>query len=87
MRPRTVLAIGATGSVGVPVVAEALRQGYRVRALIQDSGRAGRRALGAESVVGDLPRSGTLVAAVDGVDAVVFTHGSHGGPGQAPAMR
>ncbi|WP_338703897.1 NAD(P)H-binding protein [Streptomyces sp. Q6] len=34
-------------------------------------------------VAGDLTDAGSLGAAVEGVDAVVFTHGSHGGPGQA----
>ncbi len=33
----------------------------------------------AEVVVGDLTRPDTLAAAVAGVDAVVFTHGSDGG--------
>lgn len=34
---------------------------------------------GAEIVVGDLTVAGTLAEAVEGVDGVVFTHGSHGG--------
>jgi uncharacterized protein YbjT (DUF2867 family) len=37
-------------------------------------------------VVGDVTRSDTLTAAVDGVDAIVFTHGSDGG-GKAGAER
>lgn len=32
--PQTVLVVGATGSIGRLVVAEALREGYSVRALV-----------------------------------------------------
>ncbi|MFV0461774.1 MAG: SDR family oxidoreductase [Nostocoides sp.] len=71
-----VLIVGATGSVGRLAVAEALRQGYAVRALVRDPARAGSLPDAAELVVGDLTRSGTLDAAVRGVDAIVFTHGS-----------
>ncbi len=39
-RPRTVLVVGATGSIGRLVVAEAVRQGYTTRALVRDPGRA-----------------------------------------------
>ncbi|MFF1634200.1 SDR family oxidoreductase [Leifsonia sp. NPDC058248] len=78
-RPRTVLVVGATGSIGRLVVAEAIRQGYTTRALVRDAAKA-RGGLPAEAqlVVGDLTEPGTLGAAVDGIDAVVFTHGSHG---------
>jgi len=78
-RPRRVLVVGATGSVGQLVVAEALREGYAVRALVRDLGRASGLPARAERVVGDLTRPDTLAAAVAGVDAVVFTHGSTGG--------
>jgi uncharacterized protein YbjT (DUF2867 family) len=37
---RAVLVVGATGSVGRLVVDEALRQGYRVRALVPSRDRA-----------------------------------------------
>ncbi|MGY3317166.1 SDR family oxidoreductase [Arthrobacter sp. TE12232] len=76
-RPSTVLIVGATGSIGRHAVAEALRQGYAVRALVRDQTRAAR--LLPESVdlvIGDLTRPETLGPAVDGVDAIVFTHGS-----------
>lgn len=75
----TVLVVGATGSIGRLVVAEALRQGHAVRALVRDA--AGARGLPAEAerVIGDLTRPQTLTAAVDGIDAVVFAHGSDGG--------
>lgn len=78
--PATVLVIGATGSIGRLVVVEALREGYSVRALVRDAAKA-RRVLPsqAELALGDLNRSETLVTAVDGVDGIVFTHGSDGG--------
>ena len=41
-RPSTVLIVGATGSIGRYAVAEALRQGYAVRALVRDQARAAR---------------------------------------------
>jgi len=72
----TVLIIGATGSVGRHVVAEALRQGYDARALVRDPSRASRLDPAATIVVGDLTRQDTLTDAVAGIDAVVFTHGS-----------
>jgi uncharacterized protein YbjT (DUF2867 family) len=45
----TVLAVGATGSVGRLVVDEAIRQGHAVRALVRDPGRASQLARGAMS--------------------------------------
>jgi uncharacterized protein YbjT (DUF2867 family) len=76
----TVLVVGATGSIGRLVVAEALREGYTVRALVRDSARA-RRVLPAQAhvIIGDVTRPGTLNAAVQDVDAIVFTHGSNSG--------
>jgi uncharacterized protein YbjT (DUF2867 family) len=74
---RTVLVVGATGSVGRLVVAEALRQGHAVRALVRNPGRA-RLPSEAQVVDADVTRPETLSAAVDGVDAVVFTHASTG---------
>ncbi|HMN78103.1 MAG TPA: SDR family oxidoreductase [Burkholderiaceae bacterium] len=75
----TVLVVGATGSIGRLVVAEALRQGHAVRALVRDPDRARGLPAEAERVVGDLTQPQTLTAAVAGIDAVVFTHGSDGG--------
>jgi uncharacterized protein YbjT (DUF2867 family) len=74
-----VLVVGATGSIGRLVVEEALKQGHAVRALVRDPSRARALPPGAERVVGDLTRPETLAAAVDGIDAIVFTHGSDGG--------
>jgi uncharacterized protein YbjT (DUF2867 family) len=81
----TVLIVGATGSIGRLATAESVRRGYTTRALVRDLGRA-RGLDGAELVVGDLTDASTLEAAVDGIDAVVFTHGSHGGEGPAEAV-
>ena len=76
-RPSTVLIVGATGSIGRYAVAAALRQGYAVRALVRDQTRAARILPDdVDLVIGDLTRPATLGPAVDGVDAIVFTHGS-----------
>lgn len=77
--PLTVLVVGATGSIGRLVVEEGVRKGYAVRALARDPGKARKLLPDAEVVVGDLTRPDTLTGAVDGVDAIVFTHGSDGG--------
>ena len=73
-----VLVVGATGSVGVHVVAELLAKGHRVRALVRSPGRA-RFPAGVDLVAGNLTQPSTLPPAVAGVDAVVFVHGSTGG--------
>ncbi len=78
MRKMTVLVVGATGSIGCLVIEEALRQGHAVRALVRNQRKAGRLPPEAQVVVGDLTRPDTLPAAVAGVDAIVFTHGSEG---------
>ncbi len=73
-----ILVVGATGSIGRLVVEEALRQGHSVRALVRSPEKARRLHAKAEIVVGDLTRPDTLAKAVEGVDAIVFTHGSDG---------
>jgi len=75
-KPRTVLVVGATGSIGRYVVAEAVRQGYTTRALVRDASRAGRLDPGAQKIEGQLTDAATLADAIDGVDAVVFTQGA-----------
>lgn len=74
----TVLVVGATGSIGRLVVAEALRQGHSVRALVRDAHKAARLPASASTIVGDVTRPETLAAAVEGIDAVVLTLGSEG---------
>jgi uncharacterized protein YbjT (DUF2867 family) len=75
---KTVLVVGATGSIGRLVVEEAIRQGYAVRALVRNPSRAGQLSSQAQVVLGDVTRPETLSDAVDGIDAVVFTLGSDG---------
>ena len=71
--PRTVLAAGATRSIGRLVVAEALRQGNDVRVLVRSADKARGLSKGVLTVVSDVTRPDTLADAVDGVDAVVLT--------------
>lgn len=74
----TVLSIGATGSIGRLVVAEALRQGHAVRALVRSADRARRLPSDAEIVVGDVTQPKTLEPALAGVDAVILTVNADG---------
>jgi uncharacterized protein YbjT (DUF2867 family) len=78
-RPTRVLVVGATGSIGRLVVAAAARHGLSVRALVRDGARARRLLPDAELVLGDLTDLDSLTAAIEDVDAVVFTHGSGSG--------
>ena len=73
----TVLVVGATGSIGLPVVEEALREGYAVRAFVRDLDRARELPPEANRVVGDLTRPETLPDVITDVDAIVFTHGTY----------
>lgn len=75
----TVLCVGATGSIGRYVVDEALRQGHAVLALVRNRARANGLPAQAQIVVGELTQHESLAQAVEGVDAIVFTHGSNGG--------
>ncbi|MEU6246949.1 SDR family oxidoreductase [Glycomyces sp. NPDC047010] len=79
-----VLIIGATGSIGRHVAAQAVAAGHGTVALVRDADRA-RDLLPAATAlaVGDGTDPDSLTAAVEGVDGIVFTHGSHGGPGEA----
>ena len=76
--PRTVLVVGATGSIGRLVTAEAITQGYATHALVRDPGKARQLPAGVQLMVGDVTQPHTLPAAVEGADAVVFTLGSDG---------
>jgi len=75
----TVLVIGATGSIGKLVVADALKNGHSVRALVRSESKARSLPKGAEAVMGDLTRPDTLKSAVKGLEALIFTHGWEGG--------
>lgn len=74
----TVLVVGATGSIGRLVVQEALRQGHVVRALVRTPDKASQLPREAHIALGDVTRADTLPAAVEGVEAIVFTLGSDG---------
>lgn len=76
-RPSTILVVGATGSIGRFVVAEAARRGHTVRALTRRPQQA-RFAAPVHTIGGDVTDPSTLAVAVDGIDAVVFTLGSDG---------
>ncbi|QND45597.1 SDR family oxidoreductase (plasmid) [Rhizobium lusitanum] len=80
-----ILVVGATGSIGRYVIEEALREGHSVRVLVRNRTKL-RPTPEVDVVVGDLTQPDTLLAAVDGVDAIVFTHGSHGGASAAEAV-
>jgi uncharacterized protein YbjT (DUF2867 family) len=85
-RSHTVLVVGATGTIGRHVVAEAVEQGYQTFALVRDRHRAGSLPAASKIVLGDLTEPATLRDVVEGIDAVVFTHGSHGGKQEAEAI-
>lgn len=81
--PRTLLIVGAMGSVGRHVVAEAVRQGYDTHALVRESSRTSGLDPAARRVTGELTDASTLKEAVADIDAVIFTHGSSYGDAAA----
>lgn len=72
----TVLVVGASGSIGRRVVAEALRADYATRALVRDPGQASLFPDGTQVVVGDPTDASTLGNALDGVAGVILTQGT-----------
>jgi uncharacterized protein YbjT (DUF2867 family) len=69
-----ILVVGATGQLGSLVVRRLRAEGTQVRAMVRDPASADDlAATGAELVVADLDRPGTLDAALEGVGAVVAT--------------
>ncbi|WP_211881239.1 SDR family oxidoreductase [Pseudarthrobacter albicanus] len=83
--PQRVLLIGATGGTGRLAAAAAARHGLKVRALARNPQRARTILPDVEIVQGDLEDPASLTAAVQDVDAILFTHGSDsdGRPGSA----
>ena len=79
MKPTHVLVVGASGSIGRHAVEKARAAGYRVRALVRDPSRI-HFGCGVEVVQGDLTSVESMRQALDGIDGIVFTHGSNGGP-------
>ncbi len=71
----TILAIGATGTVGRHLVPQLVDRGLSVRALVRNP--AADLPAAVERVVGDLADPATLGPALDGVDAVYLACGNH----------
>lgn len=83
----TILVIGATGGVGRRVVRQAVAAGLRTRALVRSAERGARLLpAGTELVVGEATRGADMARALEDVDGVILTHGSHGAPGEAEAV-
>lgn len=86
-----VLVVGGTGSLGRLVVARLLELGDPPRVLSRNPDRA-RRALASDVaqevdvVAGDITDAASLTPALDGVDAVVMTHGAPYGSGDYEAI-
>ncbi|MDR7144988.1 NmrA family NAD(P)-binding protein [Rhizobium sp. BE258] len=71
-----ILVTGATGETGKYTVAELLKGGRTVRALVrkEDDRSAKLREAGAEIIVGDMLEHDDLIAAASGVDAAYFCY-------------
>ena len=79
----SVLIVGASGSIGQLVVAEAMRVGLDTTALVRDPAQSSLFPEGTRIAVGDFTRPDTLGEVSDGVNGIVFTHGTYGGAGEA----
>lgn len=84
--PKKILIVGATGSVGKHVIDVALEEKLEVRILVRGNSKGYQFPAAVEMVVGDLTVQETLHQAVNGVDAVVFTHGTYGSLRAAEAV-
>ncbi|MBB5058079.1 uncharacterized protein YbjT (DUF2867 family) [Granulicella aggregans] len=73
---RKVLITGATGDTGRAAVAESIKAGLTVRAMVRkvDERSKALEALGAEVVIGDLQEINTLSKAMEGVEAAYFVY-------------
>jgi len=73
---KMVLVAGAAGGTGTKVVTQLLANGYAVRAFVRDI-EAAREKLGdgVDYAQGDVREIETIVAALDGVDAIISTIG------------
>jgi len=84
--PKKILIVGATGSIGRHVIEVALKEKLEVRALVRRKNQDSKFPAAVEVVVGDLTDEETLHQAVNGVDAVLFTHGTYGSLKAAEAV-
>lgn len=73
----TVLVIGASGSIGRYVVAQALDAGFDARALVRRPDQASLFPQGTRVLVGDPTDADVLAEALDGVTGVVLTQGTY----------
>ena len=64
--------LGATGRTGTPLVAELLRRGHTLTALVRDPARLGPVAHRIRVVIGDSTDPEALGDALDGAEAVGF---------------
>ncbi len=80
-KTQQVLVVGGTRGTGLLIVRVLLREGYRVRALARNAGRAAPRLGSAvETVPGDITRPETLPSAVKDITHLIFTAAVATGP-------
>ncbi|MBI2405812.1 NAD(P)H-binding protein [Candidatus Microgenomates bacterium] len=75
VREMKIAVFGATGKTGMQVVQQALEQGIEVKAFVRDSQKMTIKNDKLSFVQGDVVKSETVDAGVDGVDAVVVALG------------
>jgi uncharacterized protein YbjT (DUF2867 family) len=76
----TLLVVGASGSVGQRVVTQGLEDGFRVRALVRDPEQRKLFPSAVQVVIGDPSVDQPSQDALEGIDCIVFTHGTYGRP-------
>ncbi|GAB4148646.1 MAG: SDR family oxidoreductase [Patescibacteria group bacterium] len=82
---KTILVVGAAGKSGLEVVKEALKRGYKVKALVRTPAKLGDYQNKVEVVQGDATIYDNVLEAVSGVDAVVSVIGAT--PRSRPGMQ
>lgn len=87
MTVSSILVIGAAGKTGAAIVAEAMRRGLRITALVRDKTKATSLPPGVAVVEGDGRNAAALAAALKGVDAVVIPAGGRKDPVSAQIVK